>query len=932
MKERLHCRLRFLVVTLITGILLSACQPTAEDRIARASEAMAAGDYRSAVLEARSALQDSPANIQARLIFAESSKRVGDYRTAAAEYSRAAELGADLSQFAFEYAESLLVVGGAREVIEQLQEALEAEPVSAQRITLLGHAFAAVNEREQAVERYTQALELDDRMADAYVGLASLAERASDAEAVDRWLGRARMAVPESPELLLFLAQREQAVDARTPLVERAYQSLDRSSSDVTRAQVLLVRVENFLQRKDLESAEASLAEYGASFPGAPQSLFLQSLIALERGNIDRARAGLLRISEGVAEGSPADLFLGSINLQQSNLRQAEAYLSKALRFDSTSVAARKLLAETLLQLGRPQEALEVLSDFAPQQTQDPQVLALLGRAAVASGNPSDGVEFFQRSSEQLPDDPGLRLATAYSYLASGRAAEALKILESVEDDATGAYRGSLLRMLAHLASDDRASAVGEAERLVASNPDDASAWSLAGQLMGNLKEFAIARRYYKDALSIDADHIPSRYGLARVDLADGKINEAEQLLAALLDDHPDYMPGLATFAQLAMRSRRSDLAIERVQAAVDAAPEAVEPRFLLAQHLLFTGDLEQALFHAEQGLEIAPDNARLLQMRGKARGRLGSEQAARNDLIRAAELAPTDRLMQMDKARVQINMQDLVGARRTIADYLELRPDDNIAKLFAADLDLSEGSLDKAALAVTEVLKAEPDNVSALVLQGDILNQRGDLEGALELFERAGRVQMDRRVLLRQFSIRRKLDVDEAQSLLEEWLRENPNDVQVQSVLAQALDTKGDRRAAIALYEQLAGDDRASDQSRAVVLNNLAWLYSASGDDRARATAEQARELLPNSAAVNDTLGWIAFNEGDTESALESLRRANELDGRDPEIAWHFAAALARNGEREQALRLLGRALETDQPFADRALAKTLFDQLSGG
>ncbi|MEL7023439.1 MAG: XrtA/PEP-CTERM system TPR-repeat protein PrsT [Pseudomonadota bacterium] len=929
MKDKSGRLFRQCFLTVVVGLLLSGCEPTAEDRVARAEEYLAAGDYRAAVLEARSALQDSPANIDARLIFADSSRRVGDYRTAAAEYSRATELGANPGRFAFEYAESLLVSGRADAVVSELGDALMASPQSAQRLTVLGHAYAAVDEPQLAQKQYRAAIALDGQVADVYVGLASLAERADDLNARDEWVRRAEAAVPDHPELLLYFAQRERDAEARRKFLDRANANLNQSSSDITRAQVLLARVENALQLKALDSAEAALAEYGDAFPGAPQSLFLKSLIALERGDVDRARAGLLRISEGVAAGSPADLFLGSINLRQANLRQAEAYLNKALRFDSTSAAARKLLAETLLQLNRPQEALEILSDLAPTETKDPQVLALLGRAAVASGNPSDGVHFFERSSAQMPDDPGLRLATAYSYLASGQAAEALKILEQVEDDATGAYRGSLLRMLAHLATDDKAAAMAEAERLVTSNPDSVSAWSLAGQLMGNLKEYPTSRQYYRRALEIDADHIPSRYGVARVELSAGNAEKAEGLIAALLDDHPGYMPGVAAFAQLATRRGKTQAVIQRIERAVEAAPDAAEPRFLLAQQLLLTGDLDGALFHAEKGLEDHPDNARLLQMRGKARGRLGSEQGARQDLIRAAELAPTDRLMQFDKARVLMRANDVDGARRVIANYLELRPDDNTAKLFSADLDLNSGLIDRAALVVNDVLQVEPDNITALVLRGDILNERGDLVGALAAFERAGKLQMDRRVLLRQFSVRQKLDSEDAQGLLESWLKENPTDVEIQSVLAQALDAKGDRAAAISLYEKLVSNGDGSERSQSVVLNNLAWLYFSQGDSRARETADRARRLAPDTPEILDTFGWIALAEGDFDAAISALRRANELDSRNPEITSHLATALARSGETEQARRLLQRVLQSDTPFAGREDAEALLRSL---
>lgn len=483
--------------------------------------------------------------------------------------------------------------------------------------------------------------------------------------------------------------------------------------------------------------------------------------------------------------------------------------------------------------------------------------------------------------------------------------------------------------MLAHLSGNDRAAAIGEAEALVARAPDDATAWSLAGQLMGNLREFPIARQYYTQALSIDAMHTPSRYGLARVELADGSVSKANELLEALLDDVPGYMPAVATVGQIAASMGNTAAAVSRVEAAVAASPEAAEPRFLLAQYQLSAGETEAALASAEAGLEFHPDNPRLLQMRGKARGQLGNEEAARQDLLRAAELAPLDRLMQLDKARVLLNTDDPEAAREVVSEYLKARPGDTVALLFGADLDLNQGAVDRAANAVNAVLDQDPDNRAALILQGDILLQRGDLEGALDRFDVAGRNQLDRRLLVRQFSTRQKLGLPDSRSVLDAWLERNPDDVQIQTVLAQSLDAAGEQAAAISLYEELADRQGTNDRARAIVLNNLAWMYFTAGDARARQTAAQARSLSPRTAAINDTFGWIALSEDDLDTALPALRRANELDRDNPEIAWHLASALSQNGESEQAMRLLGRALQSDSRFSGRDEAEALYAQL---
>ena len=924
-------RIRWLhaVGVVCATLMLGACQPGAEERVARATASLEAGDYAAAVLEARSALQADPANLEARLVFADASRRVGDFRTAAAEYRRARELGADSSSMVADYAESLLVIGRPAELLSELTDALSAAPADARRLTLLGHAYAATGELTGAAERYQQAIAADSGQADAYVGLAVLADRREDLPERERWVAAAAANVADSPELLLYEAQQSTDRDLRGEKVEQAYALLGAGTSPVTRSQVLLARLEHQLQIDDPDAAQATLDEYRSVFPGAPQTLFLQSLVALEQGDIERARNGFLRISESVTEGSPADLFLGSINLRQSNLRQAEAYLNNALRYDASNVAARKLLAETLLQLGRAADALEVLSALAPAETTDPQILALLGRAAVASGDPRGGVEFFERSASSAPDDPGLRLATAYSHLAAGDADAALALLDAVPGDAERGYRATLLRMLAHLSGGDRAAAMGEAEALVRDHPADPAALSLAGRLMGNLGEFPSARRYYRAALAADGEHTPALYGLARVELAANDPAAAAELLDQLLDRDPGYMPAVAIATDLAVRAARTADAERYIDAAVAATPDDVAPRILLAQYRLQTGDLEGAIAAADEGLEMDADQARLLQIRGKARGQLGREEGGRQDLLRAAELAPVDRDMQMDKSRIQLQTGDRAGARRTIGDYLDNRPGDTTARLFAADLDLAAGLVESATVTVNDVLETQPDNRTALILRGDIDLQRGRLDDALASYASAAEIERDRAIVMREFRVRRQQGDERARGVLERWLSENPDDIQVATLVAQLDDAAGNTAAAARRYESLAQTRDIPDRERAVVLNNLAWLYHTNGDARALDTARAARDLAPELGPVQDTYGWILFRNGDLDAALPALRRAHQIAGRNPEIISHYAAALAANGDREQSLRLLEQALEISDAFVGRDEAVALRDEL---
>jgi tetratricopeptide (TPR) repeat protein len=81
---------------------------------------------------------------------------------------------------------------------------------------------------------------------------------------------------------------------------------------------------------------------------------------------------------------------------------------------------------------------------------------------------------------------------------------------------------------------------------------------------------------------------------------------------------------------------------------------------------------------------------------------------------------------------------------------------------------------------------------------------------------------------------------------------------------------------------------------------------------DEAAALLARAEKITPDSAALLDSLGWLAYRRGDLEGALEKLRAAHaKLD--DPEVAAHLGEVLWQKGERDEAQRIWAEALKRE-------------------
>jgi Flp pilus assembly protein TadD len=110
----------------------------------------------------------------------------------------------------------------------------------------------------------------------------------------------------------------------------------------------------------------------------------------------------------------------------------------------------------------------------------------------------------------------------------------------------------------------------------------------------------------------------------------------------------------------------------------------------------------------------------------------------------------------------------------------------------------------------------------------------------------------------------------------------------------------QGKRDEARQQYQQAL----AIDSSAPVAANNLAYLHAEQGEnlDEALQLAQTARQALPESPDVADTLGWVYVKRGLPASALAPLREAAGREPTNAEFQYHLGHAYMKNGDFRQA------------------------------
>lgn len=213
---------------------------------------------------------------------------------------------------------------------------------------------------------------------------------------------------------------------------------------------------------------------------------------------------------------------LGKALRRRGEPLQASHAFVRAIELDGGSLTARTELAGSLVELGRPGDALPLLRWVLKR---DPDLAAAHltnGIALQELGQAEDALPSFQRAAALAPQDPDYACHLAMCLRALDRHAEAAQELEralALAPEASDTPR-LLATVLRELGEPERALAViGPA---VDARPDDAAARGVLAQVLQELGDLDGARSQFDAALNRDPHAGTVRVGRALLRLARG--------------------------------------------------------------------------------------------------------------------------------------------------------------------------------------------------------------------------------------------------------------------------------------------------------------------------------------------------------------------------------------------------------------------------
>ncbi len=253
------------------------------------------GEVKSAVIELKNALQEDPANTEARLILGQIHLQLGDGPSAEKELKRAARLRVSGKTLAGETLSQAYLL---QRKYDELLEDIEPDPTLSGEVlaavwTLGGQALLGKRQLEQARGAFEQVLVEAPDNQEAEVGLIRIALALGNRDEGKKKLDRLLEQYPNNLSALILRGE-----------LARQSNQLEQALADFNQAlalqpgnlQVLLARAAIHLSQRAFSLAEQDLDSLEKTAPGSPIVLYLRAVSAFQQRNLEQAEKDIQQV------------------------------------------------------------------------------------------------------------------------------------------------------------------------------------------------------------------------------------------------------------------------------------------------------------------------------------------------------------------------------------------------------------------------------------------------------------------------------------------------------------------------------------------------------------------------------------------------------------------------------------------------------------
>lgn len=518
--------------------------------------------------------------------------------------------------------------------------------------------------------------------------------------------------------------------------------------------------------------------------------IYVHELGDLNSGDVENENlAKAVEQFEDVLKLEPDDtysaLWLARLYGFQNQQAKGEQVLRGVLQKDPENEPALEQLSQLLIDEGRPQEAIDLLTRAADEDS-SPDLYDWLGEAYLHAKDYPKAEEAYQKAVQADPDDTRHRHGLAQALMSQDKYAEALEQFQKLSqlEPSTAENYLRMAQLDRHLGKfDDAESNLMRAKQLAPGNMEIEYNEALLYEDQGR----------YSDAEKVFADAIA---GIKAQNGGEGNPDALailyEQLGRAYREQH-NYPSAIETYEDMGKLSP-------------DAQNRA---RLLLIDTYRASHDLDRAITEAKKGLDLTPKDHDLTVTLALLYGEK-SDTAQATDLLHGLlQGNNNDQEIYLDIAQVQERGRKFADAEQSAekAEQLASEPTDKAnAWLMLGSIYERQKKFDQAEQQFRKVLAVSPDSAPVLNDYGYMLADRGiRVEEATSMIERAVKQEPTNGAYLDSlgWAYYKEKKFAEAEEYLRKAVDREGEDPTILSHLASVYLKLGDDQQAAQLYEK---------------------------------------------------------------------------------------------------------------------------------
>ena len=421
------------------------------------------------------------------------------------------------------------------------------------------------------------------------------------------------------------------------------------------------------------------------------------------------------------------------------------------------------------------------------------------------------------------------------------------------------------------------------------------------------------AKLEYKNALQINQNLPDAWYGLARIHERKQEWKQAYGTLARIRDTNPNHVNGRIMLAQILLASNQIDQALEDANHVMELAPQDARVHSLMAAVQFRLGNMKAAHESAERALSIDPDSSEATLVKARL-------QIAEKNFDQAILTLDTALKTQSDNASLYL---------MKIQAYTELKDDSAVNDVYKAMVQnfpenaafkhalirryIQLGDIDQAEKLLEQVVKEDTDGVDAKKQLVGFKNQYRSIDEAIALVKdyiEEDRKEYQFRFLLAELYLRHK-KIDEATEVYQGIITDDgvqPKGLEARNKLAIIHLRTGNPDEALVLVNEVLLNDKANENA---LLLQAGFKISRAEYDDAIIDLRTVLRDNPNSIKALALVGKAYTALGSTELAIESYSKAFTLSPGAPAIANEYAAVLMRSNKLVQADEVLLKSMK---------------------